>query len=29
MPTAGAISLCHLVGITPEAPTAEAALGGK
>ncbi len=29
MPTAGAISLCHLVGITPEAPTVEAALGGK
>lgn len=29
MPTAGAISLCHLVGITPEAPTMEAALGGK
>jgi predicted aconitase len=29
MPTAGAISLCHMVGITPEAPTAEAALGGK
>ena len=29
MPTAGAISLCHIVGITPEAPTVEAALGGK
>ncbi|MGB9697750.1 MAG: aconitase X [Thermodesulfobacteriota bacterium] len=29
MPTAGAISLCHIVGITPEAPTGEAALGGK
>ncbi len=29
MPTAGAISLCHLVGITPEAPTLEAALGGQ
>jgi hypothetical protein len=29
MPTAGAISLCHLVGITPEAPTREAAFGGK
>jgi len=29
MPTAGAISLCHLVGITPEAPTVEAALGGN
>ncbi len=29
MPTAGAISLCHMVGITPEAPTLEAAFGGK
>lgn len=29
MPTAGAISLCHLVGITPEAPTVEAAMGGR
>ena len=29
MPTAGAISLCHMVGITPEAPTPEIALGGK
>ena len=29
MPTAGAISMAHLVGITPEAPTMEAALGGK
>jgi len=29
MPTAGAISLCHLVGITPEASTVEAACGGK
>jgi len=29
MPTAGAISLCHLVGITPEASTVEAAFGGK
>lgn len=29
MPTAGAISLCHLVGITPEAPTAEEALGKR
>ena len=29
MPTAGAISLCHLVGITPEAPTVEAAFGGR
>ena len=26
MPTAGAISLCHIVGITPEAPSVEAAL---
>jgi predicted aconitase len=29
MPTGGAISLCHLVGITPEAPTVEAAFGKK
>ena len=29
MPTAGAISLCHLVGITPEASTLEVAFGGK
>ena len=29
MPTAGAISLCHLAGITPEAPSVEAAFGGK
>ena len=29
MPTAGAISLCHMVAITPEAPTLEAAFGGK
>jgi predicted aconitase len=29
MPTAGAVSMCHLVGITPEAPTVEAAFGGK
>jgi hypothetical protein len=29
MPTAGAISLCHMVGITPEAPTLEVAFGGK
>jgi len=29
MPTAGAISLCHLAGITPEAPTVDAALGGE
>ncbi len=29
MPTAGAISLVHLVGITPEAPTVETALGKR
>jgi predicted aconitase len=29
MPTGGSISMVHLVGITPEAPTMEAALGGK
>jgi predicted aconitase len=29
MPTAGAVSMCHLVGITPEAPTMEVAFGGK
>ena len=29
MPTAGAVSMCHLVGITPEAPTVETAFGGK
>ena len=29
MPTAGAISICHIVGITAEAPTAETAFGGK
>lgn len=29
MPTAGAISLVHIVGVTPEAPTVEAACGGK
>lgn len=29
MPTAGAISLCHFVGITPEAPTAKKAFGGR
>jgi predicted aconitase len=29
MPTAGAISLCHIVGVTPEAPSIEVALGGK
>jgi len=29
MPTAGAVTLAHIVGTTPEAPTPEAALGGK
>ena len=29
MPTAGAISLVHIVGVTPEAPTLEEALGRK
>lgn len=29
MPTSGAITLVHLVGTTPEAPTLDAALGGK
>jgi predicted aconitase len=29
MPTGGAISLVHIVGVTPEAPTAEEALGHK
>ena len=29
MPTSGAITLAHIVGTTPEAPTLEAALGGK
>lgn len=28
MPVSGAVSLCHIVGVTPEAPTLEAALGG-
>ena len=28
MPVSGAVSLCHVVGVTPEAPTLEAALGG-
>jgi predicted aconitase len=27
MPVSGAVSLCHIVGVTPEAPTLEAALG--
>ena len=29
MPAGGAITLCHVVGVTPEAPTLEAAFGGK
>lgn len=29
MPTAGAISMCHLVGITPEAPSVKKAFGGR
>ena len=29
MPAGGAITLCHVVGVTPEAPTIEAAFGGK
>lgn len=29
MPAGGAITLCHMVGVTPEAPTLEAAFGGK
>jgi hypothetical protein len=29
MPTGGAITLCHVVGVTPEAPTLEAAFRGK
>ena len=28
MPAGGAITLCHVVGVTPEAPTLEAAFGG-
>lgn len=27
MPVSGAVSLCHIIGVTPEAPTLEAALG--
>jgi len=27
MPVSGGVSLCHIVGVTPEAPTLEAALG--
>lgn len=29
LPTSGSVTLCHIVGTTPEAPTLEAALGGK
>jgi len=29
MPVSGAVSLCHIVGISPEAPTLKAALGGR
>ncbi len=29
MPVSGAVSLCHVVGVTPEAPTLEDALGGN
>jgi len=29
MPTSGSVTLCHIVGTTPEAPTLEAALGGE
>jgi predicted aconitase len=29
MPTSGAVTLAHIVGTTPEAPTLEAAMGGK
>lgn len=29
MPVSGAVSLCHIVGITPEAPSVEATLGGR
>ncbi len=29
MPTSGAVTLAHIVGTTPEAPTLEAATGGK
>jgi predicted aconitase len=29
MPTAGAISLCLIIGISPEAPTVDVAFGGK
>ena len=29
LPVSGAVTMCHIVGVTPEAPTLEAALGGK
>jgi predicted aconitase len=29
LPTSGSVTLCHIVGTTPEAPTLEAALGNK
>jgi cis-L-3-hydroxyproline dehydratase len=29
MPVSGAVSLCHIVGMTPEAPTLDAALSGR
>ena len=29
LPVSGAVAMCHMVGVTPEAPTLEAALGGK
>lgn len=29
MPTSGAVAICHIVGVTPEAPTVEEALGHK
>lgn len=29
MPVSGAVSLCHIVGVTPEAPTVEVALGNR
>lgn len=29
LPVSGACTICHIVGVTPEAPTLEAALGGK
>jgi hypothetical protein len=29
MPTSGAVAMCHIVGVTPEAPTIEEALGHR